>query len=357
MRSEIPIVVLDNTGHPIQNAQVQINVRGGAIATVYALEVGGATLTNPLTTDPAGRASGWLERGPYDAVISATGMTTYVEQFESVPSRDGAIDTAWIADGAVTTAKLADSSVTAQKIVAGAVSSAAPSGPAGGALAGTYPSPTLAANAVQTASLVDLAVTSAKLADSAVTSAKVLDGSLAAGDTAAGQFLGASNLGGTTFPTSGLFNGYRYTIFFANPSIGGYSAYDFVWRSDLDGTYPWHCTGGPPLHVAFSGSAPSDGGYNYYNLSGSASLPRTGWWNFQGYYYGDVANGGGGAQAQILCGGTLVFYGLANNNEKVGFGGAYVLESVGASVHAQGNSSINGASYSGRIGYAPIRLA
>jgi microcystin-dependent protein len=122
MRSEIPIVILDNTGHPVVNASVSISIRGGAAATIYQFETGTTQFTNPLTTDAAGRVTGWVERGAYDAVVSASGLTTYTEQFEAVPARDGAIDTAWLADQAVTTPKIADGSVTAAKLAGGAVS-------------------------------------------------------------------------------------------------------------------------------------------------------------------------------------------------------------------------------------------
>lgn len=76
----------------------------------------------------------------------------------------------------------------------------------------------------------------ARLSDTRVPTA----GSVTAASGAAGAFAGQSY--GTVFPTTGLYNGYRFTIFLANP-IGGSNMYDAIYRADLDATYPWHVTG------------------------------------------------------------------------------------------------------------------
>lgn len=108
MRTEIPIVVLDNTGHPVLNASVSVFARGTVTPQpIYQAATGVATFSNPVATDAAGRVTGWLERGQYDCLISATGLTTYTEPYDSTPAGDGGIDTSWIADGSVTAAKLA----------------------------------------------------------------------------------------------------------------------------------------------------------------------------------------------------------------------------------------------------------
>lgn len=120
-RTEIPIVVLSSTGVPVQNASVQINARSGGAATVFQFQVGVQTLANPVLTDVAGRVTGWLDRGAYDAVITATGLTPYTEQFDSVPGYDGAIDTAWLADGSVTAAKLASGAAGGSALSQGSV--------------------------------------------------------------------------------------------------------------------------------------------------------------------------------------------------------------------------------------------
>ena len=68
---------------------------------------------------------------------------------------------------------------------------------------------------------------------------------------------------GTAFPTVGLFNGYMFTLF-----VGGLQAWQFIYRSDLDGNYPWHFVGGAPL---YSTSPVGVGG-----ISSPISVPRTG---------------------------------------------------------------------------------
>jgi hypothetical protein len=46
---------------------------------------------------------------------------------------------------------------------------------------------------------------------------------------------------GVTFPTTGLFSGYRFTLFYT----GGQG--EFMYRADIDGTYPWHAISATPL--------------------------------------------------------------------------------------------------------------
>lgn len=149
--------------------------------------------------------------------------------------------------------------------------------PIGSLGAGSVGTAQLADGAVTTIKIADANVTTAKLADGSVTSAKILDGTIVAADIAAALFPsgGAANgteafraIGagagqvvagndarltdvrapsvghdpsayGTVFPSSGLYNGYRFT-FFWTPPAGGTIGQDFIHRADLDGTRPWH---------------------------------------------------------------------------------------------------------------------
>ena len=74
---------------------------------------------------------------------------------------------------------------------------------------------------------------------------------------------------GTSFPGTGLFNGYRFTIFLNN------LAYDCVYRSDIDASYPWHVMGGPNLVVTTTD-------LNYVTAAWATFLqltvPKTGLW-------------------------------------------------------------------------------
>jgi hypothetical protein len=84
-RSHIPIVVFGPSGAPVQGASVKIQKRGSSTnSTVYANDANTATTANPVTTDSLGRAVGWLERGSYQAVITASGMNARTEYFDIV---------------------------------------------------------------------------------------------------------------------------------------------------------------------------------------------------------------------------------------------------------------------------------
>lgn len=120
-RTQFAVVAIDGSGNAISGAEVQVNVTGGGAATVYAAKTGGTTVTNPVTTNSAGRATGWLDRGSYDLEISADGYETWTVEYDSVPGVDGGLDTAALANLAVTTAKLADAGVTTAKLADDAV--------------------------------------------------------------------------------------------------------------------------------------------------------------------------------------------------------------------------------------------
>lgn len=122
MRTEIPITVLDAQGNPILGATVAVTNRvGGAAAPLYLGETGATVVGNPTVTDAAGRVNAWVDRGSYAAVISAPGLATYTEPFESAPASDGGVDTAWLADLAVTAAKIAVDTITAAQIAPSAI--------------------------------------------------------------------------------------------------------------------------------------------------------------------------------------------------------------------------------------------
>lgn len=67
---------------------------------------------------------------------------------------------------------------------------------------------------------------------------------------------------GTALPATGLYNGYRFTYFTSN------KAWELIYRSDLDATYPWHFIGGAPLH---SNAAAAVG-----SVSCGITVPRNG---------------------------------------------------------------------------------
>lgn len=85
-RVEIDQIVFGVDGTPVTGASVQVNVRNGGAATVYAAETGTFTLLNPLTT-ANGQIEGWLEPGSYDLIIT-DGASGYTARFEAVRASD-----------------------------------------------------------------------------------------------------------------------------------------------------------------------------------------------------------------------------------------------------------------------------
>lgn len=91
-RVEIPITVQKPSATvvggvanlAVSGASVQVNIRGGGPATVYAAETGGTTIANPLTTTAEGRIDGWLDEGSYNLVVSGSGITTYTQALDLV---------------------------------------------------------------------------------------------------------------------------------------------------------------------------------------------------------------------------------------------------------------------------------
>lgn len=72
--SRVPIreVVLDPAGNVQVNIPVTVRtVPQGAIATIYAAETGAPTLSNPVSTDAAGRVPGWVDEGAYDLTVGS----------------------------------------------------------------------------------------------------------------------------------------------------------------------------------------------------------------------------------------------------------------------------------------------
>lgn len=317
MRTEIPIVVVNSLGVPVNGAQVQINGRVGGAATVYAFETGAATLLNPLATDAFGRVAGWVERGAYDAVISGTGLQAYTEQFESVPARDGAIDTAWLADSAVTAAKLAPGAAT----------------PAANSITAAM----LQDNVISLAKMADLSVGTSELIDAAVTQAK-----LAAG--AAGQGYG------TAFPTSGLYNGYRYGLF-VTPPQGGTVLWHATYRADLDPTYPWFITG-RSLVLSVGASVHATSPFSPVASSAAITVPRSGRYTARAFQF-TGSNGGNGVSQMVAAGNVTGWVGGTHNDEY-----DLLAMTAGQTVYVQvtdtfGNINLSDASVSAKLELIP----
>lgn len=78
---------------------------------------------------------------------------------------------------------------------------------------------------------------------------------------------------GTALPTASLANGQLFTLFVSYTS--GYVGWQCMYRVDLDGTYPWHVIGGPPMVITGS----------------STTLPRSGQWSIHAKGWLNTAGG------------------------------------------------------------------
>lgn len=162
---------------------------------------------------------------------------------------DGAINSAKISDGTIATADIADSAVTSVKIADATITGT-------DIAADTIAAGNIAPNAIGTSELADASVDTAAIIDGAVTTAKIPDGAISTAKLADQSVTSAKLLQGfgTSFPVTGLFNGYRFTLFSKGVSPGDATApfigQDFMYRADLDATYPWHFIGGPS-HKSF----------------------------------------------------------------------------------------------------------
>ena len=101
-RAPFTIEVKTAAGDAIYGANVTITTRpGAATATLYALETGPTTASNPLVTDASGRVSSWVDRGAYTATVSGSGITTYAVPFDAVPGSNASVDATWLAERTV----------------------------------------------------------------------------------------------------------------------------------------------------------------------------------------------------------------------------------------------------------------
>lgn len=189
-RTEIPITVFGADGRPLAGAAVTIRTRpAGATAVVYSAETGAATNANPLTSNAQGQVTGWVDRGAYEATVTAAGLTTYVEPFESAPATDGTIDALWLPDGIVATAKIANLAVTLAKMAADSVDASK-----------------IVDGSVGTAELAALSVTAAKIANDTITAAQIATDAVGAAEIAAGA-VGASEIADGSITAVEIANG------------------------------------------------------------------------------------------------------------------------------------------------------
>ena len=89
-RIPVHISTLDTAGNAQANISATVKNRAsGTNVTLYALESGGSTVSNPLVTDANGRAFAYADRQGLRIDYTGTGFTAYTEYREdAVPPAD-----------------------------------------------------------------------------------------------------------------------------------------------------------------------------------------------------------------------------------------------------------------------------
>ena len=89
-RIPVHISTLDTAGNAQANISATVKNRAsGTNVTLYALESGGSTVSNPLVTDANGRAFAYADRQGLRIDYTGTGFTAYTEYREdAVPPTD-----------------------------------------------------------------------------------------------------------------------------------------------------------------------------------------------------------------------------------------------------------------------------
>lgn len=118
-------------------------------------------------------------------------------------------------------------------------------------------------------------ITNTELANNAVTGTKIAAGHGGADDY--GAFL----------PTTGLFNGYRFTVFLG-PDAN--EAFEMMYRADLDAIHPWHRVSGGPMRITLGTSQAAGASGIWVDIGDVFSFPYTG--IYQVGLGGDAAGSG-----------------------------------------------------------------
>ena len=240
---------------------------------------------------------------------------------------------------------------------------------------GVTQTPTIPAGTITSAMIVDGTITAndmaagaaiGNIANGTLTSAMIADGTIANNDIANGTIdVGSKAIPGTAafannfnnFPTTGLFNGYRFCIYFYSGQYG-WTGIDCIYRADIDSTYPWMVIGGGIFPSGWAGITAGQG-QQWSNIAG-VTLPRAGAYVVEASANG-TGGGGGASSAKIW---SNVAGDLATPNGGLGNQGtyAYTITRTGATseqLWLQGASWLGNADYYyvGGIQVTALRLA
>lgn len=166
------------------------------------------------------------------------------------------------------------------------------------------------------------------IVDAAITGKKLAVGAAAGGadSTQMGNI-------GSAFPTTGLYNGYRFTL--VSSDGVGTPIQDFIYRADLDATYPWHFVGGSDL-FNFVDAGSSTTSTTYANTSCAVTLPRPGVYTME-YGVTVSSNSGAGGEGFACPNSTTSIAATDSFAAIAGMAGSSENSSVTVAVRSQGS--------------------
>jgi hypothetical protein len=167
--------------------------------------------------------------------------------------------------------------------------------------------------------------------DNVVTLAKMADNSVSGAEIVAGH--GGADDYGTVFPTTGLFNGYRFA--YISGSVQG----NFIYRADLDATYPWHSVGAPPALVVPGNSSSSAASGVWQQGVSVFTIPRAGVYQIELAAQSGGNAGGSGSQVGLGQGSAQITVQLQNQSFTGGKGKNQFTYGAGVTIHLWHNDS------------------
>lgn len=146
----------------------------------------------------------------------------------------------------------------------------------------------------------------------------------------------------------------RYQRWIWAPGIGYGIHWSMIYRDDLDGTYPWHCLGGPFWSNTGSASGSASGGFTA--LSGAFSVSRAGYYEAECDVTGTWTGSGAQAQSGLMAAGTVQISQGFQGSERASY--RYQgLVAAGSTIAMAGDTSPATWAYNGSLWVRPVKVA